>query len=104
MENIKPKTPFEQAFGEWRHLLLTEKKKSHKARFLLACNNAYLDSSLKGLSMEQYIQASMKQVELKQSQKITSKAMKALKPVIGVLTDFYGIIDTFCRTFIKMTN
>jgi hypothetical protein len=88
-------TVFQQAFIEWRDSVLL-KKKSHKSRFLISCNNAILEVD-GSITPESILQA-ITDIEAKNSQKLTSKTTRrVIGPVVNVLKDYYGVIDTFCK-------
>jgi hypothetical protein len=95
MADPKSGTAFQQAFLEWRDAILT-KKKSHKSRFLLSCNNAILEAN--GSVTPETIMEGIARIESKNAQKFGARTTKKiLGPVVAVLKDYYGVIDTCCR-------
>jgi len=99
MEDHKGSTVFEDAFIEWRNTILV-KKKSHKSRFLLACNNAIQES--KGSVSPEIILEGIKQIESKNAQKFGARTTrKILGPVVNVLKDYRDVIDTCCKIFFR---
>lgn len=98
MGDPKPSTAFQQAFIEWRDSTLM-KKKSHKSRFLLACNNAILESN--SFVTPETLLEGITKIETKNAQKFGARTTKKiLEPVVEVLRDYYGVIDTFCKALL----
>jgi hypothetical protein len=95
MADPRTNTVFQQAFIEWRDSILL-KKKSHKSRFLLSCNNAILES--KDSASPESIMEGIAIIESKSSQKLGARTTKKiLGPVVSILKDYYGVIDTCCK-------
>ena len=94
-DHSRSTTAFQDAFNEWRDSLAT-KKKSHKKDFFLFCNTA-MTSSASGATPD-HIAEAINKIETENSRKPGVRAIrKVLGPVVTILQDYSGIIDTLCK-------